>query len=1231
MRIPRRHLPLMLALYWSCAAVFAAEGDSRPVSLPIVDGYDVWFTRPGAESTPSHTRVTRVVQDDRGFIWLGTPHGLRRYDGIHFKLYRPEPWNPNSLRGANVEALFKGRDGHLWIASDDFLDRFDPVAEKFTHYRSEPGGIEGQVYHINEDRAGQMWLATDYGLVKLDPVTGTTIRYGHRPSDGTTLSSNFVRFTLEARDGSFWIATTSGLDVFDRQAGRVIRRVPLDISVRNALMTLLEDHRGVVWVSYSSGDGLANVDRVTYGVTYYSTHEREPDPSQLSGVEDILEDHDGALWFGTRGNGLLKLDKDRTQLTRYRNRPDDSTSLSENYIYCLFADRDGGIWAGTSGGGANRFSIRPMPFRAYRHNISNPQSLADDEVLSVLEDRRGVLWVGTKGVLNRIVRGARGKPDHYTFYSAGDPRLGLASTVVVSMAEDRSGYLWFGTFGGGLNRFDPKTGRFKVYRHVPSDPRSLADDVVTALFVSRNGALWAGSDSAISRFDPKSDRFDVHRIPSQPVSQFHGIGEDADGKLWLATWKAGLQRFDPTTGEFTSYGYDPAQTGLSSHWVNTVMVDRSGTIWAGTQAGLNRLDPRTGAFTVFGEREGLSNDTVTGILEDGNGNLWLSTNNGLNKFDPRTRSARDFYRSDGISANEFNRYGTSFKSATGEMFFASYGGLTAFFPDQIPERGIPGLVLTDFQVNGRPVPIGPESPLSQSISYVRSITLDHTQDMLSIEFAALAFAGQEGIRFRYRLRDVDAEWLQTDSTRPFVSYANLSPGRYVFQVQVTNVPGVWQAERELEIRVLPPWWSTWWFRASVVVAVVAILWIVHQRRVQQLAEQFNRTLEARVEKSRLFQELQQREAKVRRLIDANIVGVLISNLEGQILEANDALLNMVGYSRADLISGRARWTDWIPPEWRAVSERAVEQIREHGKCDLFEKEYLRKDGSRIPVLVAAAAIEGTKGEYVAFVLDLSERRRAEDARSRAEAELQQARNALAHRQRVSLLGEVAASLAHEIRAPIAAATVDAHICLRALGDDRLNLQSAREAASRMAKDATWADEIIARTSALYRKDPTQRERVDVNAVIRHMALLLQQEAAASSVSIRTALADGLPEVIADRVQLQQVCMNLMLNAIEAMKGTGGDLTIASEMREPGELLISVSDHGVGLPVDNPGTLFDAFVTTKPQGTGMGLAITRSIVEAHGGRVWASANTGPGATFFFTLLADAAEEPPSPSL
>jgi PAS domain S-box-containing protein len=371
---------------------------------------------------------------------------------------------------------------------------------------------------------------------------------------------------------------------------------------------------------------------------------------------------------------------------------------------------------------------------------------------------------------------------------------------------------------------------------------------------------------------------------------------------------------------------------------------------------------------------------------------------------------------------------------------------------------------------------------------------------------------------------------------------------------------------------------------------------------------------------KVYRDLEERDKKIRRLVDANIVGVLVFHLDGRVIEANDALLNMLGYNRDDLIAGRLRWTELTPPDWRAVTEQALAQIAAQGTCDVYEKECLRKDGSRVPVLVGAAAAEETTSVYVAFVLDLTERKRAEQERER----LRQLQAHLAHLNRVTTMGELAAWLAHEIKQPIAAARIDAKVCVRALADDRLDVEAAREAAARMVKDAMSADEIIRRTTALYKKDTTQRERVDVNAVIREMVLLFQQEAGASSISIRTNLADGIPDVMTDRVQLQQVLMNLMLNAIEAMKGTGGELTITSQMRQESELLIGVSDTGVGLPADNPEQIFDSFVTTKPDGTGMGLAITRSIVESHGGRLWAIANSGPGATFLCTLPGDAGE-------
>jgi PAS domain S-box-containing protein len=248
-----------------------------------------------------------------------------------------------------------------------------------------------------------------------------------------------------------------------------------------------------------------------------------------------------------------------------------------------------------------------------------------------------------------------------------------------------------------------------------------------------------------------------------------------------------------------------------------------------------------------------------------------------------------------------------------------------------------------------------------------------------------------------------------------------------------------------------------------------------------------------------------------------------------------------------------------------------------------------------------------------------QRERAEEERER----LRQLEAELAHINRVSMMGELTASLAHEIRQPIAAAITSADACLRWLTHNPPDLERARLAVARIKEDGTRADDVINRLRSFYKKGtPPERELVDVNEVVREMIVLLRNEAMRYSVSVRPELAEGIPKVRVDRVQLQQVFMNLMLNAIEAMKETGGALTIKSHLGQDGRLMISVSDTGVGLPAENAERIFDAFYTTKPQGSGMGLAISRSIVESHGGRLWATANDGPGTTFNFTLRNEA---------
>jgi signal transduction histidine kinase len=286
-----------------------------------------------------------------------------------------------------------------------------------------------------------------------------------------------------------------------------------------------------------------------------------------------------------------------------------------------------------------------------------------------------------------------------------------------------------------------------------------------------------------------------------------------------------------------------------------------------------------------------------------------------------------------------------------------------------------------------------------------------------------------------------------------------------------------------------------------------------------------------------------------------------------------------------------------------------------------EHRLLMADGSVKYVRAVANPSTGEDPEsfvFVGAVMDITDRKHAEEERER----LRQLEADLAHMNRVSMMGELAASLAHEIKQPIAAAALNGEACMNWLRRDAPDVTQASRAASAIVAAMTRAGGIIDRVSSLYRRGKPQRELVDLNEIVREMSVLLGHTANRNAVSIRTDLDPELPTTTADRVQLQQVLMNLMLNGIEAMQDTCGELSIASKRTEDGQLLISVSDTGIGLSIDEAERIFEAFFTTKPRGTGMGLSISRRIIASHGGHLWASPNTGRGATFQFTLPVEA---------
>ena len=383
-----------------------------------------------------------------------------------------------------------------------------------------------------------------------------------------------------------------------------------------------------------------------------------------------------------------------------------------------------------------------------------------------------------------------------------------------------------------------------------------------------------------------------------------------------------------------------------------------------------------------------------------------------------------------------------------------------------------------------------------------------------------------------------------------------------------------------------------------------------------------------LDNARLYSELQKREARIRLLVDSNIIGIFIFDRVPDILDANQSFLKTVGYDREDLDAGRLRWSELTPPEWRERTARARAELKATGVVQPFEREFFRKDGSRVPVLTGGAAFNDEREEGVAFVLDLSERKRAEAEADASEQRYREARMELAHANRVAVMGQLTASIAHELNQPIGAAITYANAASSWLRARPPNLEEVRQALGFIVESNVRAGEVIDRARALVKKAPSQQSSLEVNRELLEVAELMRSEMVKNRISLQTQLADNLPPVWADRIQIQQVMLNLSINAVEAMSGTSEgprELLLSTEKLASGAVLVTVRDSGPGFPPGSKDRLFEAFYTTKPEGLGMGLSICHSIIEAHEGQLWATANVPSGAVVQFTLPAFSSED------
>ena len=926
----------------------------KPAVPASENGLPYRVARIGAEQGLSSSETWGVVRDDQGFIWIGTMDGLNRYDAYGMKVFKHDLTDPTSLSDNAIRSLYVDGGGNLWIGGwFNGLNRFDHETETFTRFQHDPDDpnslSNNAINAILEDRSGTLWLGTRGGLNRFDPATGLFTAYLHDPDDPDSLVNDGVFALAEDEDGTLWVGTDGGLDHFDPATGtfRHYQNDPDDPASLSSdvIRALFVDERGDLWVG-TWGGGLNRLDRQRDNFVHYRHDPDDPNSLNNDGIFVIKQADNGHLWIGTFGGGPARFDPQTGRFQRLGFGQGDPWPLDSSSVSGAL-EADGLLWLTTTDD-VFLVDLHPKPFRTFQHDPDNVNSLAANEINAIYEDPQGILWVATGSTgLNRIDR-ATGEVRHFQ-ENPEDP-AGSSANEIWEIAPDPDGTLWLATFGSGLANFDPQTGEAVYFRNDANDPASLASDVATAVLRDQSGRLWVGTwDSGLDSYDPGTGVFShyVHD-PDDPTSLSNNtvtmLSEDHHGDLWIGTLSGGFNRFDRATNSFTRYqGKAGDSQRLLATGVTSVLHDRSGRLWAGLLGGgLVELDVDTGELiTQYDSRSDLPSDSILSILEDGQGNLWLGTGHGLSRFDPDTGAIRNYDVADGLPSNVFEM-STSFQSPSGEMFFGTSAGLLAFYPDQIEDNAaVPPVVITDLLLNNESVPIEePGSILERAINWTDSVALSYLDRVVSFEFTALSYLAPHKIRYRYMLEGFDETWTEVGSNRRLVTYTNLNPGDYRFQVQASNADGIWpEASRtSLALTVTPPWWKTLWFRLSGGMLLVALATSGHflQRRNDTLQQ---RKLERLVDER--THELQDARTQISTLFDSSPLGICLTNPAGQILAVNRSMLRIFGYDEEELLQTNVR-TLYKDPEHRI---QILAQIGDVGVLSDYGILLQRRDGS----------------------------------------------------------------------------------------------------------------------------------------------------------------------------------------------------------------------------------------------------------------------------------------------
>lgn len=747
----------------------------------------------------SQNTVNAILQDRKGFMWLGTKDGLNRYDGLSFRKFKHDAANPRSIGNSFITSLYEDFNGNIWVGTDAGVYIYYPEKEAFEEFDCqslEKTRIERSVSMIAGDKQGRVWIAVEaQGMFCYDARQKLLRNYPL-----SEISSNIKCFTFDS-GGTLWLGFYGDGLYYSKDNLATVHPYGSPEDGKR------EFEGGVITKIVQGNYNCLYIGSVKEGVSELNLTSGQvrnllaiDESGESIFCRDLLPYSDNELWIGTE-SGIYIYNLRTAQFIHLRASLYDSYSLSDNAIYALYKDREEGLWIGSYFGGVDYYPRQYTYFaKYYPKNIAN--SLHGKRVREFCRADDGTLWIGTEdGGLNHF----NPKTKEFHFF---EPSAGF--TNIHGLCMDGS-HLWVGTFSKGLRVIDTRTGMILRTYTEGHTSHSLNDNSIFSICRTSAGEIYLGTLFGLLRYNRTQDNFD--RIPELNGKFVYDIKEDSYGNLWLATYANGAYCYDVSARRWKNYVFDAEdEKSLPYDKVLSVFEDSYRQIWLTTQGGgFCLFHPDTETFTRYGLKDGLPNDVVYQIVEDDDRFLWLTTNNGLVRFDPKTMEMKVFSTANGLPTNQFN-YRSGFKDEAGNIYLGSINGFVAFDPRTFAEnRQVPAVAITDFLLFNKEVPVGEtDSPLKSSITFSDKVVLTADQNSFSFRIAALSYQAPRMNKLMYKLEGFDEGWL-TIGENPLVTYSNLGYGDYVFKVKASNSDGVWnEQETSLHLSILPPFYLSVW-------------------------------------------------------------------------------------------------------------------------------------------------------------------------------------------------------------------------------------------------------------------------------------------------------------------------------------------------------------------------------------------------------------------------------------